>query len=45
MITRLLGLKVAPSPADAADAVAIAICHIWRGPAQAKIAAAVAVSR
>jgi crossover junction endodeoxyribonuclease RuvC len=45
MITRLLGLKVAPSPADAADAVAIAICHIWRGPAQARIAAAVAVSR
>jgi crossover junction endodeoxyribonuclease RuvC len=45
MITRLLGLKVAPTPADAADAVAIAICHIWRAPAQAKIAAAVAVIR
>jgi crossover junction endodeoxyribonuclease RuvC len=45
MITRLLGLKIAPSPADAADAVAIAICHIWRAPAQARIAAAVAVAR
>lgn len=40
MVTRLLGLSVAPKPADAADAVAIAICHIWRAPAQAKIAAA-----
>jgi crossover junction endodeoxyribonuclease RuvC len=45
MITRLLGLRIAPSPADAADAVAIAICHIWRAPAQARIAAAVAVAR
>lgn len=40
MVTRLLGLTVAPKPADAADAVAIAICHIWRAPAQARIAAA-----
>lgn len=46
MVTRLLGLKVAPRPADAADALAIAICHIWRAPAQARIAAAVtAVAR
>lgn len=28
MITRLLGLAAAPEPADAADALAIAICHI-----------------
>jgi crossover junction endodeoxyribonuclease RuvC len=33
MVTRLLGLEVAPKPADAADALAIAICHAWRsGP-------------
>lgn len=44
MVTRLLGLKTAPKPADAADALAIAICHIWRAPAQARIAAAVAGS-
>jgi len=42
MITRVLGLPEAPSPADAADAVAIAICQVWRGSAQRRIAAALA---
>jgi crossover junction endodeoxyribonuclease RuvC len=42
MVTRLLRLTEAPRPADAADALALAICHIWRGSAQAKIASAVA---
>ena len=42
MITRLLGLATAPRPADAADALAIAICQVWRGSAQARIAAALA---
>lgn len=40
MVTRLLRLSTAPRPADAADALALAICHVWRGGAQAKIAAA-----
>ena len=40
MVTRLLRLDAAPSPADAADALALAICHIWRGAAQARIEAA-----
>lgn len=31
MVTRLLGLPQAPTPADAADALALAICHLWRG--------------
>lgn len=31
MIARILGLDVPPRPADAADALAIAICHAWRG--------------
>jgi crossover junction endodeoxyribonuclease RuvC len=44
MVTRLLGLTVAPRPADAADALALAICHLWRGPAQARLAAAQARS-
>lgn len=40
MVTRLLRLPAAPKPADAADALALAICHVWRGGAQARIAAA-----
>ncbi len=40
MVTRLLRLDAPPSPADAADALALAICHIWRGGAQARIEAA-----
>ncbi len=31
MIARILGLDAPPRPADAADALAIAICHAWRG--------------
>jgi len=30
MVARLLGLSEAPKPADAADALALAICHAWR---------------
>jgi crossover junction endodeoxyribonuclease RuvC len=33
MVTRLLRLAAPPKPADAADALALAICHIWRAPA------------
>ncbi len=40
MVTRLLRLDAAPKPADAADALALAICHVWRGGAQARLAAA-----
>jgi crossover junction endodeoxyribonuclease RuvC len=42
MVTRLLRLDAAPRPADAADALALAICHVWRGGTQAKLMAAVA---
>lgn len=31
MIMRILGLDAMPKPADAADALALAICHGWRG--------------
>jgi crossover junction endodeoxyribonuclease RuvC len=44
MVTRLLRLDAAPKPADAADALALAICHIWRGGAQTRIDAAVAAA-
>ncbi|RKS77727.1 crossover junction endodeoxyribonuclease RuvC [Motilibacter peucedani] len=40
MVTRVLRLAAAPTPADASDALALAICHLWRGPAQARLAAA-----
>ena len=40
MVTRLLGLAEAPKPADAADALAIAICHVWRAPLRARLAEA-----
>jgi crossover junction endodeoxyribonuclease RuvC len=44
MVTRLLRLTERPTPADAADALALAICHLWRGAAQARLAGAVAAS-
>jgi len=40
MVTRLLRLSDPPRPADAADALALAICHLWRGGAQARLAEA-----
>jgi len=40
MVTRLLRLAAPPRPADAADALALAICHVWRGSTQAKLTAA-----
>lgn len=45
MVTRILRLSSAPTPADAADALAIAICQIWRGGTQRRIAEALAASR
>jgi crossover junction endodeoxyribonuclease RuvC len=41
MVVRILRLSEPPKPADAADALALAITHIWRGAAQARIDAAV----
>lgn len=41
MVTRILHLGSVPKPADSADALALAICQIWRGPALARISAAV----
>ncbi|MGW8375818.1 crossover junction endodeoxyribonuclease RuvC [Streptomyces sp. ODS28] len=37
MVARLLRLTSPPKPADAADALALAICHIWRAPAQQRL--------
>jgi crossover junction endodeoxyribonuclease RuvC len=40
MVTRLLQLADPPRPADCADALALAICHLWRGAASQRLAAA-----
>jgi crossover junction endodeoxyribonuclease RuvC len=37
MVTRLLRLSAPPRPADAADALALAICHLWRAPAAERL--------
>jgi crossover junction endodeoxyribonuclease RuvC len=44
MVARLLGLTEVPKPADAADALALAICHLWRGDSSARLAAAAATA-
>jgi crossover junction endodeoxyribonuclease RuvC len=38
MITRLLNLAEPPKPADAADALALALCHAWKGHGKSRIA-------
>lgn len=40
MVARILRITEAPKPADAADAVALALCHLWRGVATNRYAAA-----
>ena len=44
MVTRILRLTAAPKPADAADALAVAVCHVWRGAGTNRYAAAVAAA-
>jgi crossover junction endodeoxyribonuclease RuvC len=41
MVTRILRLDTPPKPADAADALALAICQVWRGAAQNRLQQAV----
>ena len=45
MVTRILRLETRPQPADAADALALAICHVWRGAAQDRLQRAAAAAR
>lgn len=45
MVKRVLNLEVIPKPVDSTDALALAICHIWRGGANLKIEAALKVEK
>ncbi len=45
MVKGLLNLQEIPKPSDSADALALAICHIWRGGANSKIKDAVAAEK
>ena len=45
MVKRLLSLKEIPKPVDSTDALALAICHIWRGVGDSKLAGAVAAEK
>lgn len=40
MVVRILKLAETPKPVDATDALALAICHVWRGGAADRIAEA-----
>ena len=44
MVTRLLRQPDELKPADAADALALAICHLWRGHSLSRLDAAVAAA-
>lgn len=41
MVAKILKLDDTPKPPDAADALALAICHVWRGSTTARLNAAV----
>jgi len=43
MVTSILGLTVRPEPADASDALAVALCHAHVSRARARLAAATSI--
>lgn len=45
MVSRLLRLTDPPKPADAADALALAICHLWRAGTGSRLLAAAIAGR
>lgn len=45
MVQKLLSLKEIPKPVDTTDALALAICHHWRGSGNARIEAALTKER
>ena len=45
MVQKILSLDSIPKPVDATDALALAICNIWRGGGNARLAQAVAAEQ
>jgi crossover junction endodeoxyribonuclease RuvC len=45
MVVRILELKEAPKPVDTTDALALAICHHWRGMSSEKLKVAAVKER
>jgi crossover junction endodeoxyribonuclease RuvC len=45
MVQKILNLDAIPKPVDATDALALAICNIWRGAGNARLAQAVATEQ
>jgi len=45
MVQKILNLETIPKPVDATDALALAICHIWRGGSNTRLAQAVAAEQ
>ena len=45
MVKRILNLETIPKPVDATDALALAICHAWRGSGNERIAQALAAEK
>jgi crossover junction endodeoxyribonuclease RuvC len=45
MVQKLLNLESIPKPVDATDALALAICNIWRGGGNEKLAQALAAEK
>ncbi|HJY86098.1 MAG TPA: crossover junction endodeoxyribonuclease RuvC [Candidatus Acidoferrales bacterium] len=42
MVRAILGMSVTPEPSDAADALAVALCHIYSAPGRLRLAQAIA---
>jgi crossover junction endodeoxyribonuclease RuvC len=45
MVKRLLNLETIPKPVDSTDALALAICHLWRGSGNSKIEDALKIEK
>jgi crossover junction endodeoxyribonuclease RuvC len=45
MVQKILNLDSIPKPVDATDALALAICHIWRGAGTTRLAHAAAAEQ